>query len=136
VRHSSVSFVLGRGFGGTIDERGASKVFKATLLGAGRSLAHVQEVHLLQYEFLLKLGLLGVAWLGAFAVGLFAIVLQGLERAARFRDPTPVVYAALALLGVAVSFAGATHLQVNPLNAFALGALVTLLGAQPIARET
>lgn len=131
IKRSPVSVVFGRGFGGTIDERGASKVFKGALLAGGRDLAHVQEVHLLDYEFLLKLGLLGVAWLTAFVVALIALVLQGLEWAARRRDPAPVVYAALPLLGLAAAFAAATHLQANPLNAFALGALVTLLAARP-----
>lgn len=135
VRRSPVSVVFGRGFGGTIDERGASKAFKGALLHAGRDVAHVQEVHLLDYEFLLKHGMLGLAWLAAFAVALVVIVLRALEWAARRRDPAPVVYAALPLLGVAIAFAAATHLQVNPLNALALGALVTFLGTQPATPE-
>jgi hypothetical protein len=40
------------------------------------------------------------------------------------------------LLGLAVAFAAATHLQANPLNSFAVGALVTYLGARPDARPT
>lgn len=136
VRHSTLSVVFGRGFGGTIDERGASSAFKGALRTAGRDLAHVQEVHLLDYDFLLKLGLVGVAWLAAFAIGLVAVVLQGLEWAARRRDATPVIYAALPLIGLAVAFAAATRLQTNPLNAFGLGVLVTFLAAQTAARET
>lgn len=129
VKRSPVSVAFGRGFGATIDERGASKAFKSALRSAGRDLAHVQEVHLLDYEFLLKLGLLGVVWLAAFVAALLVLVLRGLEWAARRRDPTPVVYAALPLIGLAVAFAAATRLQVNPLNAFALGMLVTFLNA-------
>jgi O-Antigen ligase len=129
VRGSPVSLVLGRGFGATIDERKAPADFKASLVGAGRDLAHVPQVHLLPYDFLLEYGLLGLIWLAAFAVGLAWTVLRGLERAVRERDPSFVIYAGLPLLVLAGAIAAASHLQANPLGALALGALVTLVGA-------
>lgn len=128
--HAS-SFVLGRGFGATIDETKAPVVFQQSLLSGGRDLAHVQEVHLLAYSFLLKNGLLGFAWLGAFVLALAALAAGGLEVAARQREPALVVYSALPVLGLAVGLAAATHLQVNPLIAFSLGILVTRLGRRP-----
>lgn len=133
VKASPPSFVLGRGFGATIDERGASPVFQQSLLSGGRDLAHVQEVHLLAYEFLLKNGLLGFAWLGVFVLTLAALSLRALETASRQREPALVLYAALPVLGLAVGLAAATHLQVNPLNAFAVGVLSTRLAREPSA---
>jgi hypothetical protein len=132
IRSSPVSFVFGRGLGGSIDETGAPKLFAESLVYGGRDLAHVQEVHLLPYEFLLKNGLLGFAWLAAFVAGVVILGIRALETAARERDPTPVVYAALPLLGVAAALAAATHLQDNPLNAFALGVLVTRLDGKAL----
>jgi hypothetical protein len=84
-------------------------------------------VHLLPYEFLLKDGLLGFAWLAAFVAGVVILGISALETATRQRDPTLVVYAALPLLGLTAALAAATHLQDNPLNAFALGVLVVRL---------
>lgn len=127
IHSSPVSFVFGRGLGGSIDETHAPRLFAESLAYGGRDLAHVQAVHLLPYEFLLKYGLLGFAWLAAFVVGLAILGITALERAARQRDPTLVVYAALPLIGVTEALAAATHLQDNPLNAFALGILVTRL---------
>ncbi|HLX31750.1 MAG TPA: O-antigen ligase family protein [Gaiellaceae bacterium] len=135
VRHSPVSIVFGRGFGATINETGASTVFQNTLYLAGRDLAHVQEVHLLDYDILLKLGFLGLIWLAALIVGVVALVYRALEWAARRRDPAPVIYAALPLLGLVGALAAATHLQSDPFNGFALGVLVTLLGARTVASE-
>lgn len=127
IHSSPVSFVFGRGLGGSIDETRAPKLFAESLVYGGRDLAHVQEVHLLPYEFLLKNGLLGFAWLAAFVVGVAILGLRALEKATRDRDPALVVYAALPLLGIAAALAAATHLQDNPLNAFAAGVLVTQL---------
>jgi len=131
VKTSAASLLLGRGFGATIDETGASPVFQQSLASSGRDLAHVQEVHLLPFGFLLKNGLLGLAWLGAFALGLCILVVSALEAASRQRDPSLVVYAALPLLGLFTALAAATHLQVNPLNAFAVGVLSTRLAREP-----
>lgn len=128
VRSSPVSLVLGRGFGATIDETKAPLGFRNSLLGAGRDLAHVPQVHLLPYDFLLEYGLLGLIWLAAFTVGLVWIVLRGLEGAVRERDPSLAIYAALPLLVLAGAIAAASHLQANPLGALALGVLVTLVG--------
>lgn len=128
VRSSPVSFVFGRGLGGSIDETQAPRLFAESLAYGGRDLAHVQAVHLLPYEFLLKYGLLGFAWLAALVVGVAIVGIRALETASRRGDPTPVVYAALPLLGIAAALAAATHLQDNPLNAFALGILVTRFG--------
>ena len=133
VRGSPVSVVFGRGFGATIDETGAPHYFKTTLVKAGRNLAHVQEIHLLTYSFLLKTGLLGVAWLAVFAASLAVLALRALERAARTRDPSLAVYAALPLLGIAAASGGASNLQANPLNALTLGILVTCLARKPTA---
>src|SRR5262249_2246724 len=72
--------------------------------------------------------LLGFAWLAAFLVGTVFICVRALETASEDRDPTLVVYAALPLLVIAAALAAATHFQDNPLNAFALGILVTRLG--------
>ena len=127
VRSSPVSLVFGRGLGGSIDETDAPRLFASSLVYGGRDLAHVQEVHLLPFEFLLKYGLLGFAWLAAFVVGVAMLCIRALERASRDRDPTLVVYAALPLLGIAAALAAATHLQDNPLNALGLGVLVTRL---------
>jgi hypothetical protein len=127
ITSSPASLVFGRGLGGSIDETRAPKLFAESLVFGGRDLAHVQEVHLLPFEFLLKYGLLGFALLAAFAVGLGLLVMRALEKASRQRDPTPVVYAALPLLGFVAALAAATHLQDNPLNAFGLGVLVTRL---------
>lgn len=132
--HTPVSFVFGRGLGGSIDETKAPKLFAESLVYGGRDLAHVQQVHLLPYEFLLKYGLLGFAWLAAFVVGVAILGIRALESAARHRDPTPVVYAALPILGIAAALAAATHLQDNPLIAFALGVLVTRFGGEPASR--
>ena len=131
IHRSPVSFVFGRGLGGSIDETKAPRLFAESLAYGGRDLAHVQAVHLLPYEFLLKYGLLGFAWLAAFVVGLVVLGIGALERAARQRDPTLVVYAAIPLLGVVAALAAATHLQDNPLNAFALGILATRLELVP-----
>jgi hypothetical protein len=132
LRGSPVALALGRGFGGTIDETGAPRNFREALVQAGRDVAHVQEIHLLVYSFLLKTGFLGLAWLAALVVGLAVLVVRALERAARRRDPALVVYAALAGLGITAAFGGASNLQANPLNALALGLLVTCL-ARPAA---
>lgn len=134
IRQSDTSFVLGRGLGGSIDETGGPRLFAESLAYGGRDLAHVQAVHLLPYEFLLKYGLLGFSWLMAFVTAVAILGVRALEAASRRRDPTFVVYAALPLLGIIAALAAATHLQDNPLNAFALGALVTRLGgARPSA---
>lgn len=130
IHSSPVSFVFGRGLGGSIDESHGPKLFEESLAFGGRDLAHVQEVHLLPYEFLLKYGLLGFAWLAAFVVGAAILGIRALETATRNHDPTPVVYAALPLLGIVAALGAATHLQDNPLNAFALGVLVTRLGGK------
>src|SRR4029077_4260690 len=98
-----------------------------SLVYGGRDLAHVQQVHLLPYEFLLKYGLLGFIWIATFVVGVAILGLRALEAAARRRDATLVVYAALPLLGIAAALAAATHLQDNPLNALAVDVLVTRL---------
>jgi hypothetical protein len=127
IHSSPVSFVFGRGLGGSIDEAKAPALFAESLVYGGRDLAHVQEVHLLPYEFLLKYGLLGFVWLAVFVVGVAILGIRALEIAARRRDPTLVVYAALPLLGIAAALAAATHLQDNPLNALAVGILVTRL---------
>jgi lysophospholipase L1-like esterase len=92
--------------------------------------AHVQEIHLLVYSFLLKTGYLGLAWLAAFLAGLVILVFRTLERAARERDPGLVLYAALPLLAVAQAFAASSRLQSNPLTGLAVGILVTCLGAR------
>jgi hypothetical protein len=134
IRSSPVSFVFGRGLGGSIDETQAPRLFAESLVYGGRDLAHVQEVHLLPYEFLLKHGLLGFAWLAAFIVGVAVLGIRALETAAKYRDPTPVVYAALPLLGIAAALAAATHFQDNPLNAFAVGVLVTRFGVREASR--
>jgi hypothetical protein len=131
IHATPVSFVFGRGLGGTINETNAPRAFAESLVYGGRDLAHVQQVHLLPYEFLLKYGLLGFVWLGAFVVGVAILAIRALESATRHRDPTPVVYAALPLLGIAAALAAATHLQDNPLNALAVGVLVTRFGGQP-----
>jgi hypothetical protein len=133
VRGSPVSLVLGRGFGGTIDETRAPFYFREALVQAGRDVAHVQEIHLLAYSFLLKTGFLGLAWLAALVAGLAVLAVRALERASRTRDPALVVYAALAALGIAAAFGGASNLQANPLNALALGILVTCLARPPAA---
>jgi hypothetical protein len=136
VRGAPVSLVLGRGFGSTIDERGAPRRFVSTLTTGGRDLAHVPEVHLLEYDFLLKEGLMGVAWLAVFGIGLVALVFQALERAARTREPAFVVYAALPLFGIAAASAGASNLQADPLNALMLGVLVAFMGrARPAVTD-
>lgn len=133
VDQSPFSFALGRGLGGTVDETGAPIGFRETLVYGGRDPAHVQEVHLLPYAFLLKAGFLGLAWLAAFVVGLVILVFRGLERAARGRDPSLVLYAALPLLGVAQAFAASSRVQADPLNGLALGILVAYLRPHPLA---
>jgi hypothetical protein len=129
VRQSSTSLVFGRGLGSTIDETHAPSAFKSSLISGGRDPAHVQEIHLLIYSFLLKTGFLGLFWLAAFAVGLAAVGVRALERAAQERDPSLVVYAALPLIGFVQALAATSRLPANPLNALALGILVTCLGA-------
>jgi hypothetical protein len=132
VRSSPVSLVFGRGLGASIDERNAPAGFAQSLTTGGRDLAHVPEVHLLPYSFLLKEGVLGLAWLATLLLGAVVLIFRGLERAARDRDPRLVIYAALPLIGIAQAFAAANHLQANPLNALGLGILVTCL-ARPRA---
>lgn len=127
IKSSPVSFVVGRGLGGSIDETQAPTIFAESLAYGGRDLSRVQAVHLLPYQFLLKYGMLGLAWLIAFVFGAAVLGVYALERASAQRDPTLVVYAALPLLGIAAALAAASHLQDNPLNAFALGVLVTRL---------
>jgi hypothetical protein len=127
IHGSPVSFLFGRGLGGSIDETQAPPLFAQSLVYGGRDLAHVQQVHLLPYEFLLKYGLLGFIWIATFVVGVAILGLRALEAAARRRDATLVVYAALPLLGIAAALAAATHLQDNPLHALAVGVLVTRL---------
>jgi hypothetical protein len=131
IGHSSLSRAFGRGLGGTVDESTAPAAFKATLVYGGRDPAQVQEVHLLGYAFLLKAGFLGLVWLAVFLAGLAILVVRALERAARDRDPSLVVYATLPLLGVAQAFAASSRMQSDPLNALALGGLVTCLTVQP-----
>jgi hypothetical protein len=133
VGHSPLSLAFGRGLGGTVDERDAPAAFRATLVYGGRDLAHVQEVHLLGYSFLLKEGLLGVAWLAAFIATLAILLFRGLDRAARERDPSIVLFAALPLLGIAQAFAASSRVAADPLNGLALGVLVAYLGVQPVA---
>lgn len=136
VRRSPLSLVLGRGFGGTINETHAPVAFRHSLVSAGRNLAQVQEIHLLPYSFLLKDGFLGIAWLLSFLIGLVVVALRALDRAARERDPTFVIYAALPVLAVAQALSAASHLQVNPLTSLALGVLVTMLAAPGRERGT
>ncbi len=131
VTSSPLSFALGRGLGGTVDETHAPPGFAETLIYGGRDLAHVQEVHLLPYAFLLKAGMLGMVWLAAFIGALVILVFRALERSARERNPSLVLYAALPLLGVGQAFAASSRVQANPLNGLALGILVTSLGARP-----
>ena len=133
VRSSPVSLAFGRGLGGTVDETSAPRAFKATLIYGGRDPAHVQEVHLLGYSFLLKAGLLGMLWLAAFLLSLVILVFRGLERAAREPDPSLVLYVALPLLGVVQAFAASSRVQADPLNGLALGILATRLALQPSA---
>jgi lysophospholipase L1-like esterase len=133
VGHSPLSRLFGRGLGGTVDETNAPRAFRATLVYGGRDLAHVQEVHLLGYSFLLKEGLLGLAWLAAFIVALAALAFRGLERAARERDPSLVLFVALPLLGVVQAFAASSRMAADPLNGLALGVLAACLGVQPLA---
>lgn len=135
VRDSPVSLVFGRGFGSTVDLRGAPRIYAQTLKTSGRDLAHVPEVHLLGYSFLFKQGLLGVLWLLAFAVGLVVLGLRALERAARSRDPSLVIYAALALLGPVAAVAAATHLPANPLDGLSIGLLVTCLAGRRVVES-
>lgn len=135
VRQSPLSLVLGRGFGGTLDETGAAPLWKAALLSGGRDLAHVQEIHPLPYLFLLKAGFLGLAWFFAFVLGLAVLGFRALERAARNRDPSLVVYIALPVIGLIQAFAAATHLESNPLNGLAVGILVTALAAPAAAGQ-
>jgi acyl-CoA thioesterase I len=130
VGHTPSTALLGRGLGGTIDESDAPSAFAQTLVYGGRDLAHVQEIHLLGYSFLLKTGYLGLAWLATFLVGLAILVVRTLERAARERDPRLVLYAALPLLGVVQASVAASRLQSNPLNGLALGILVASMGAR------
>lgn len=130
VGHAPSTALVGQGLGGTIDETGAPFLFRQTLVYGGRDLAHVQEIHLLLYSFLLKTGYLGLAWLATFLVGLAILIFRTLERAARERDPTLVLYAALPLLAVVQAMAAASHLQSNPLTGLTLGTLVTCLGAR------
>jgi hypothetical protein len=127
VRHSPVSLVFGRGFGSTIDETGAPPAFAESLAVGGRNLEHVPEVHLLVYASLLKEGLLGVLWLLVFGVGVLVLGVRALERSARARDPSLVIYAALAMLGLVAALAAASHLQANPLDGLSIGLLVTCL---------
>ncbi|MFL5915697.1 MAG: hypothetical protein ACJ752_08685 [Gaiellaceae bacterium] len=134
VKSSPESFVFGRGLGGSIDETRAPRLFAESLAYGGRDLSRVQAVHLLPFQFLLKYGLLGLGWLVALVVGVAILGVHALERAGNERDPTFVVYAALPLLGIAAALAAASHLQDNPLNAFALGVLVTRLGGGPSSR--
>ena len=131
VGQSPVSRLFGRGLGGTVDERNAPDAFRRTLVYGGRDPAHVQEIHLLAYAFLLKAGFLGLAWLAAFLAGLAILVVRALERAARDRDPSLVLYATLPLLGVVQAFAASSRVQSDPLNGLALGALATCLSVQP-----
>lgn len=135
IGHSPLSLALGRGFGGTINETTATPVWKETLLSGGRDLAHVQEIHPLPYLFLLKAGFLGLAWFFVFLLGLAVVGLRALERAARDRMPSLVVYAALPVIGLIQAFAGATRLQANPLNALALGILVSCLAVPAAATQ-
>jgi hypothetical protein len=128
VRTSPASFVFGRGLGGSIDETAAPTLFAESLAYGGRDLAHVQNVHLLPFEFLLKYGLLGIGWLAAMLLAAAFFCVRALEKASKDRDPSLVVYGALPLLVIAAALAAATHFQDNPLNAFALGILVTRLG--------
>lgn len=130
VGHTPSTALVGQGLGGTIDETKAPLLFRQTLVYGGRDLAHVQEIHLLLYSFLLKTGYLGLAWLATFLVGLAILVFRTLERAARERDPTPVLFAALPLLAVVQAMAAASHFQANPLTGLTLGTLVTCLGAR------
>jgi hypothetical protein len=133
VRHSPVSLVFGRGFGATIDETSAPRAFAQALSAGGRDLAHVQEVHLLLYASLLKEGLLGVLWLLVFAAAILVLGVRALERSARTRDPSLVIYAALAMLGLVAALAAASHLQANPLDGLSIGLLVTCLAGSSAA---
>lgn len=133
VGHSPVSFALGHGLGGTVDETNAPPAFRATLVYGGRDPAHVQEIHLVGYAFLLKAGLLGLVWLAAFLLSLAILVFRALERAARDREPALVLYAALPLLGIIQAFAASSRMQSDPLNGLALGVLATCLSVRPVA---
>lgn len=133
VRHSPVSLVFGRGFGSTVDLRGGPRQYTKTLVTSGRQLAHVPEVHLLAYSFQLKEGLLGVLWLLSFAAGLAVLGVRALERSARTRDPSLVIYAALALLGLVAALAAASHLPANPLDGLSVGLLVACLAPAAVA---
>lgn len=129
----SASAVFGRGLGGTIDESTAPPAFKRTLVYGGRDLAHVQEIHLLLFAFLLKTGYLGLAWLATFLAGFAILVFRGLERAARERDPSLVLYVALPLLAIAQALAASSRLQSNPFDGLTLGVLVTCLSARQVS---
>ncbi len=73
-----------------------------------------------------------MAWLAAFIVALAMLLFHGLDRAARERDPSLVLFAALPLLGIAQAFAASSRVAADPLNGLALGVLVAYLGVQPV----
>lgn len=135
VGKSALSLALGEGFGATIDERHAPAAFRKSLVSAGRDLAHVQELHLLPYTFLLKEGFLGLVWLLGLVLGIVWLLLRGLERAVRERDPSLLLYAALPALALAEAIALASRLQADPLVGLTLGMLVTCVAVRPRRRE-
>jgi hypothetical protein len=135
ISKSTLSLALGRGFGSTIDEQYAPPSWKRTLRAGGRDLAAVQEIHPLPYLFLLKAGIVGLVWLFAFILGLAYVAVRGLERAARGRDPSFVIYAVLPMVSLVQAFAGATRLMANPLNALTIGILVSALAVPAAAAQ-
>lgn len=116
---SPLTLIFGGGPGATLDLTDAPD--SATLLASGRDLTAVPTVHLLTSYLVLKLGLLGLGWLGAFCIAALVTAVRVLSA------PRPVyfdlVLLAFVITGIVQALPAATFLFSNPLPTLCLAIL-------------
>ena len=117
VGESLAAQLVGLGPGATVDLSDSPDA--ETLAASGRDLERVDDVHLLTTYLLLKLGVAGVVWLGAF----LAFFLRVLARELRRPVPVRIILLVFAACGLIEAFPAATYLFANPLPALLLGIL-------------
>lgn len=122
------TLLVGHGPGATVDL--ASSPDAGTLLSSGRNLHAVDDVHLLTAYLVLKVGLVGLAWLLLLVVAVWKVTVS----CVRSNDPGQgwrLFMLLFVIAGVVNAFPAATNLFVNPLVPLFLGVLWATRGATP-----
>jgi len=127
VDRSTLALALGAGLGATVDLSGTPRANVITLEQSGRDIHHVNDVHLLEYEFLLKWGVLGLLWLAAFLLALLVVLFRAGERWVSDHEPRIVLYSLMVMTGLVEGSTAATSWFANPLPMLMLGMLVSAI---------